>query len=219
MLLDEIKESQELGERYTTSSVSEQRLKEYEHIYKKMKETGPIVSGLIQDQKNVSLISEQKIDEVDRLIKALLALKNELKSVTKTQINEYFSNLEYLGNEAKKKMELEWSNYRSENFSKNNNLITSLLNIIDSDERLDELGELKQKITSKGIGDAETKKQVERYKELTNEILHDLDMKDMVEDFLLKLSRGEDVTLADVDEVVMEWIIQHKIARKIKLSI
>ena len=40
-----------------------------------------------------------------------------------------------------------------------------------------------------------------------------------VEVFIMKLSRGDDLVLEDISDEIMKWLLNHKLAKKIKLSI
>ena len=229
MLIDDIQKSRELGEKYKKASVSENHLKDVEHIKSKISEILPLVAEVFAAVNDIELIKESKgtfanlqipTIEIERLKSQLAALKEELGDLTREQVIKKLEDITFLKDQSSVKLEQEWGRYRSENYTKNANVIHSLLNIIDNDPRMDELASLGKAIVTKKIGDMKTVEQIDKYRKISKEIIKDLGMKPEVEDFVMKLSRGEELYLSAVSEETMKWLLEHNnVAGKIKLSI
>ena len=203
MLIKEKQKSQELGEKSKKDSVSEKHLKDVEHICDEIKKILPVVGMVIKDTKNSKVIGYGSIPEVDRLVSQLIAIKNEINTINREQAISKLENLSYLKDQSIKELERIWSEYRSEKYSKNANMIHSLLNVIDNDARLDELGKIGNAITVKRIGDAETVSNIQRYQKLSKEIIKDLNMSPDIESFIMRLTQGEELALSDVTNEIM----------------
>lgn len=229
MLIDDIQKSKELGEKYKKSSVSENHLKDVEHIKAKISEILPSIAEVFVSVKDFELIRKQKriqsnlqipTLEIERLRNQLYALKEELGDLTREQVIRKLDDLTFLKDQSSTKLEQEWARYRTNNFTTNANMIYSLLTIIDNDPRMDELSLLRNMILSKKVGDIDTVSKIEKYRKISDQIIKDLGMKPEVENFVMKLSKGDELFLNAVSEETMKWLLAHKnIAGKIKLSI
>ena len=168
---------------------------------------------------DVKTIVQIPVFEIERLKAQLSQLRDEIKTLDRSQVVKKLEDITYLRNQSNTKLEQEWSRYRSEHYLKNANMIHSLLNVIDDDSRLDELGKLGNEIMSKRIGDSDTIAKIEKYQKISQAIIKDLGMKEEVETFVMKLSRGDELVLDDISEEIMKWLLSHKVSKKIKLSI
>ena len=219
MLIEDIQKSIELGEKYKKSSVSENHLKDVEHIYKKISAILPQIAKTFIVANDVKSILQIPTFEIERLKTQLSQLRDEISRLEHDQVIKKLEDISYLKDQSNMKLEQEWSRYRSENHLKNANMIHSLLNVIDDDPRLDELGTLGNEIMSKRIGDMDAVAKVEKYQVISQAIIKDLGMKEEVEEFVMKLSRGDELVLEDISEEIMKWLLSHNISKKIKLCI
>lgn len=219
MLIDDIQKSIELGEKYKKASVSENHLKDVEHIHKKISDILPQIAKTFIAANDVKTIAQLPVVEIERLKTQLSQLRDEIESLDRNQVIKKLEDITYLKDQSNIKLEQEWSRYRSEHHLKNANMIHSLLNIIDDDSRLDELGKLGNEIMSKRIGDMDTIAKIGKYQKISQSIIKDLGMKEEVEDFVMKLSRGDELVLDDISEEIMKWLLSHKVSKKIRISI
>lgn len=219
MLIDDINNSQALGEKYKSSSVSEQHLKDVEHIRDQIKTMLPSVVEVLMGVKNVKCITSDSIAEAERLIVQLSALKEKITNLDHSQVVMQLDNITMFKEQTDKKLEQIWANYRGDHYIPNANLIKSLLSVIDNDNRLDQLGELGNSISTKRIGDKKTVSDIKKYQEISTAIIKDLQMSSEVEEFVMKLSHGDEMVLSDVTDEIYAWLLEHHITKKIKIAI
>lgn len=219
MLIDDIQKSKELGEKYIRANVSEKHLKDVEHIRTKISEMLPSIVMVFSSVNELKTIVQTPTVELERLRGQLKSLKDEISSLEREQIIKKLDDITFLKNQSNAKLEQEWNRYRSDHHSKNANMIHSILNVIDADSRLDELGTLGKAINSKKIGDLDTVTKIKKYQKICQEIIKDLKMEPEVEEFIMKLSRGDELLLSDISDEIMKWLLIHNVSKKIKISI
>ena len=145
----------------------------------------------------------------------LSLLSDEISSLNRNQVIKKIEEIIYLKDQSTTKLEQEWSKYRSENYSKNVSMIQSLLSVIDNDLRQAELRVLDTEIRSKRVGDASTVSKIEKYRQISLNIIKDLGMKPEVEAFVMKLAGNEELVLDDVTEEIMKWLLSHNVSKKL----
>ncbi len=112
-----------------------------------------------------------------------------------------------------------WSDYRSYHFVASRNLINALFNVLDDEDQLKKLGQLKTSIESKSIGDSQTIKDIKKFRELTDKVIESHQMKPEIQEFVKKLASGEDVMLYEITEEIFKWMKDNRLDRKVFLSI
>lgn len=219
MLIAEINKSKIFGEKYRDSSVSEKQLKDIEHLRDEIVSVTPAINNILKNSKYAKKLGTDDLEEIQRLISQLKSLKNELKNIDRERIISELEELNYLKDVSEQKLEKVWADYKEENFSKNASIIHSLLTIIDNNEKIDKLEALEESIRAKKIGDSKTKEKIEQYQKISQEIIKDLKMSSNIENFIFRLSQGEELVLEDVTQEILSWLVQNKITSKIKISI
>jgi len=112
-----------------------------------------------------------------------------------------------------------WKHYRNDHFVSSKNLINALSNVLDDEEQLETLCQLKTNIESKSIGDSQTLKDIKKFRELTDRIIDSRHMKPEIQEFVKKLAGGEEVMLYEITEEIFMWMKENKLDRKVFLSI
>ena len=112
-----------------------------------------------------------------------------------------------------------WSDYRSYHYGASRNLINALINVLDDEDQLEKLGQLKTRIESKSIGDSQTIKDIKEFRELTEKIIESHQMKPEIQEFVKKLASGEEVMLHEITEEIFKWMKDNRLDRKVYLSI
>ena len=105
MLIDDIQKSIELGEKYKKASVSENHLKDVEHIHKKISEILPQIAKTFIAAKDVKVIAELPIFEIERLRRQLSLLRDEISNLDRNQVIKKLEDITYQKEQSNTKLE------------------------------------------------------------------------------------------------------------------
>ena len=91
-------------------------------------------------------------------------------------------------------------------------------NIIKDDAALDELMDLKKQIDKDDMGNAETIECVAAFVDKCKALIKSLSLDDVTEEFIIKLTNNEEITLLDLPKETYMWLEEHSLLNKIRLS-
>jgi hypothetical protein len=182
----------------------------------------PIIVNVMKlyAQRNVYEKFEDLDEDNIKSIRAYLA--SIRKDIDMDKTDTIINNMVQLQNrilEEKKYLTQIWRNYKNERISSYANLIKALTNIIDDGKLLDELGTLKTNIDKAEVGNDKEIDLVAEYVNKSKALIKTLSLDEETEEFVVNITSGEDVSLADVKESTMNWLKDHKLLARIKLVI
>ena len=181
--------------------------------YKTQVET--FMKNSVETKKLLGEVSEEKetiVSTLKRFCNDALDGKRDLALQDLQDLNTYLE----AGNRDLEKI---WLDYRNYNYIASRNLINALINVLDDEDQLEKLGQLKNSIENKSIGDSQTIKDIKKFRELTDKVIESHGMKPEIQDFLKKLASGEEVMLYEITEDIFKWMKDNKLDRKVFLSL
>ncbi len=219
MLIDDINYSIKQGNKYLNSKVAKENVSDLERI---QIDLSPIIVNVMKlyAQRNVYEKFEDLDEDNIKSIRAYLA--SIRKDIDMDKTDTIINNMVQLQNrilEEKKYLTQIWRNYKNERISSYANLIKALTNIIDDGKLLDELGTLKTNIDKAEVGNDKEIDLVAEYVNKSKALIKTLSLDEETEEFVVNITSGEDVSLADVKESTMNWLKDHKLLARIKLVI
>lgn len=219
MLINQINESLERLKIGASAETAKGLKKDLDALYEKIKSYEEriciFMKNTVETENTLNVPTEEKV----RLINTLHRfVKDSIDGKTDLALQD-LQNIDAEVSSGNKELKQIWSNYRAENFAASQKLIAALNTFIDEDIRLDQLGELRQRIETKSIGDSGTVEDIKRFRELTSELIDSKKMKPEVQDFINKLASGEEVLLSSISDEVYKWIKENKLDKKIVVAI
>ncbi len=201
------------------SKVAKENVSDLERI---QIDLSPIIVNVMKlyAQRNVYEKFEDLDEDNIKSIRAYLA--SIRKDIDMDKTDTIINNMVQLQNrilEEKKYLTQIWRNYKNERISSYANLIKALTNIIDDGKLLDELGTLKTNIDKAEVGNDKEIDLVAEYVNKSKALIKTLSLDEETEEFVVNITSGEDVSLADVKESTMNWLKDHKLLARIKLVI
>ncbi len=219
MLTDKIGKSIDFGKKYKSSSVSQQHYNDLVQLSRVLKSNQSDIKNTLKAVGDAESIGLKSLFESEMLYAELEEIKNNLLDMDSSQVVTRLNNVDRLKNQIKATLEKVWRGYLEENFMASANVISSLSDVIENDDRLDKVIKLGGEITSESIGNKTTLAKIQRYKELSQAIIYDLKMNQEVEMVITKLSQNGELTLEDISAETMSWLSAHGVSKRIKLII
>lgn len=219
MLIDQIDESMQLGKKYLNAKNAKSYLDDLSY------QEGIILSEV--DKYTYITKSRDALSKVCSLDRAgVLRIKHGFENIVDDLENMNATSLkkdvEELSDETvreKNALRIVWVNYRNERMKANDALIKALQDVISDEVGLNELSSLRNKVMQVEIGDDSTLQCVNMFSQKSKEIIKALEMSKKVENFLISISEGEDISLDMVTPEIIEWLKKHDLLKKIKVSI
>lgn len=218
MLIDEIKASTNLREKYLKSSNSDKVLKTLKYMDDELKNYKSQIIELFEKSTDLKSINHNEFISVSRLLSHLKKMRESIDSIEKEGAKDYVIELKNCIDQSYKDLERIWKVYTKEKYEPNKALVEAIAELIDNNG-LQKLYSLKYSIESKKIGDADTITKVNKYSEISKKLIKDLKIKPSIEKFIIELSQGTELHLNDISEETMQWLIDQKITSKIIVSI
>lgn len=217
MILEKIDESISLGEMYINSKSSKKYLETLQHYEPEFISQMQLLRRVLLSRealKNVVMLENDESARIERIVENIKSDLSKMDSdVLERDYNAFSGEITRKYNDTKSV----WTSYRAEHMKAQENLIISLQNIIDNDGGMAELGELKQNIYSKELADSDTIDRIQQFVQKCNDIIKEMNIDENIETFLIKVSSENEVTLADIDEEIFEWLKNNDLLKKLKL--
>lgn len=222
MLLDEISNSKELAMLYKSSSIAEDYLQDLRHVLTKLNEYKSSIIKLYESVNVINAAGKSGITDQEYIGNHLKELKDQLSQMNSNNIMKELQFVIDFYKRVEEQTKRAWAQYRADHFSKNDNMIRTLSNVItDNDQKLDQLGKLREIIIKTSLGNAQLLNQITTYEQLSQDVILSLHMDDSIESFVMKLAKGEDIFLSDLDDngKILSWLKNHHLLSKISLSL
>ena len=113
----------------------------------------------------------------------------------------------------------EWKTIKEDRISANMGIIKALESIIDDDTAIHNLDLLKGKIMSLDMGNENMIRMMDDYVEKSRKLIQEMNMDKDVEKVIIKASNGEEVYLEEIVGKPLDWIKEHNLTKKFKVTI
>ena len=217
MLIEDISYSIKQGNKYLSSKVAKNNVSDLEKI---QMDLSPIIVDIMK------LYAQRKVyekleDLEEENIKSIRGYLNSIrKDIELDNTEDILNNMSFLKTritEEKKYLTKIWRTYKNDRINSYAKLINALANIIDNGEVLDELGKLKSDIDKVDVGNDKEIDMISDYIKKSKELIKSLSLDKDTEKFVISITDGEDISLADVKNSTMNWLEDHRLLTKIKL--
>ncbi|WP_248402989.1 hypothetical protein [Butyrivibrio fibrisolvens] len=217
MLIEDISYSIKQGNKYLSSKVAKNNVSDLEKI---QMDLSPIIVDIIK------LYAQRKVyekleDLEEENIKSIRGYLNSIrKDIELDNTEDILNNMSFLKTritEEKNYLTKIWRTYKNDRINSYAKLINALANIIDNGEVLDELGKLKSDIDKVDVGNDKEIDMISDYIKKSKELIKSLSLDEDTEKFVISITDGEDISLADVKNSTMNWLEDHRLLTKIKL--
>ncbi len=219
MIITEIDESIERLKLGRSVEDAQALKKDLDTLYDRLKSKEPAIRSYLKDATETQAALGTTVDKKKYLISSLKRFCSDSLDGNRDSAIQELNSIDANVNDGKGELKSLWSEYKAENYTASAKLIEALLNIMDEDERLDDLGDLRLRIEGKSIGDKSTVNDISAFRKLTDELIKSLKMKPEILDFINKLAENESILLSQITSDVYEWIKANKLDKKIYLSL
>lgn len=173
------------------------------------------MNNTIETQKALGITTEEK----NKIVNTLKRFCKDSLEGKRNYALEELQNLENEINAGNKELKILWSNYRDKNFSSRKNLIVALSSMLEGEQQLDKLGELRSRIEANPIGNQQTVKDIENFCKLTDELIKRRKMEPDVQEFIQQLALGKEILLCQITDSILTWIKENGMEKKIVLAL
>ncbi len=219
MIITEIDESIERLKLGRSVEDAQTLKKDLDTLYDRLKSKEPAIRSYLKDASETQAALATTVDKKKYLISSLKRFCSDSLNGDRDSAIQELNSIDSNVNDGKVELKSLWSEYRADNYTASAKLIEALLNVMDEDERLDELGDLRLRIEEKSIGNKSTVSDIDAFKKLTDALIKSMKMKPEILDFINKLAENKSVLLSQITSEVYEWIKENKLDKKIFLSL
>ena len=220
MLIEEINFSVIKGKKYLNSESTKNVVEDLEHIQSELSPLLIKINDLSAKRKVYARIENDGLAKQNAQVanSSIKTIARELDEGNIDLIRKDISSLKRAIDEEGIYLKQVWRGYRDERIKSYERLLVALHNIIKDDAALDELMDLKKQIDKDDMGNAETIECVAAFVDKCKALIKSLSLDDVTEEFIIKLTNNEEITLLDLPKETYMWLEEHSLLNKIRLS-
>ncbi|WP_026669770.1 hypothetical protein [Butyrivibrio sp. AE3006] len=219
MLIDDIAYSTKQGRKFQDSKTAKDYVGDLERIQLSLT---PLIADVIKlhtQRRLFEKIEDLEEDNIKSIKSCITSIEKDLDSDKIEQVFASLSQLNAKISDENKYLVQIWRSYKNEKINSYSNLIKALANIIDDATVLDDLAALKIQIDKAELGNDKDISRIAEYVDKSKSLIKSLSLDDDTENFIISITNGNEVTLADVQESTMNWLKDHNLLKRIKLGI
>ncbi len=221
MLIEDINFSVIKGKKYLNSESTKNVVEDLEHIQLELSPLFIKLNDLAAKRKIYQKIENDGLAKNNAQV-ANASIKNisrELDDGHTELIRKDISTLKRTIEDENTYLKQVWRGYRDEKIKSYERLLKALHNIIEDDEVVDELMELKKIIDKDELGNADTIECVAAFVDKCKGLIKSLSLDEETEDFIIRLTNKEEITLLDLRKETYLWLEEHSLLNRIQLFI
>lgn len=112
-----------------------------------------------------------------------------------------------------------WKEYCTKKMDVNRRLIGVFSHVIESSDAMNDLLLLEQKILSVVVGNKQIVAAIDAFNQGSEKLLRSMEVGPKVKEFITKISQGETVSIADLNDDVIKWIVSSGAEDKFIISV
>lgn len=218
-LIDEIEESKRLGDAYGRNESLSDVLSEAKALFSKIRDSENEIIRLFQDAKNMREIGLISGNEVLDILNLLIETREDVLKNADYKPNKYGLILK----NAKKEQEginETWRKYIQKEIETSRSIVDTLCILVENSQRYNKLVELYNDIKANmRPGNKEALRKIEQYKQLTDELIKDLNLKQSILRFFERMADRNVLSLSEMTPDVWAWIHQHHFEDRFTIKI
>ena len=218
-LIDEIEESKRLGNAYGRNESLSDVLSEAKALFSKIRDSENEIIRLFQDAKNMREIGLISGNEVLDILNLLIETREDVLKNADYKPNKYGLILK----NAKKEQEginETWRKYIQKEIETSRSIVDTLCILVENSQRYNKLVELYNDIKANmRPGNKEALRKIEQYKQLADELIKDLNLKQSILRFFERMADRNVLSLSEMTPDVWAWIHQHHFEDRFTIKI
>jgi hypothetical protein len=218
-LIDEIEESKRLGDAYGRNESLSDVLSEAKALFSKIRDSENEIIRLFQDAKNMREIGLISGNEVLDILNLLIETREDVLKNADYKPNKYGLILK----NAKKEQEginETWRKYIQKEIETSRSIVDTLCILVENSQRYNKLVELYNDIKANmRPGNKEALRKIEQYKQLADELIKDLNLKQSILRFFERMADRNVLSLSEMTPDVWAWIHQHHFEDRFTIKI
>lgn len=218
-LIDEIEESKRLGDAYGRNESLSDVLSEAKALFSKIRDSENEIIRLFQDAKNMREIGLISGNEVLDILNLLIETREDVLENADYKPNKYGLILK----NAKKEQEginETWRKYIQKEIETSRSIVDTLCILVENSQRYNKLVELYNDIKANmRPGNKEALRKIEQYKQLADELIKDLNLKQSILRFFERMADRNVLSLSEMTPDVWAWIHQHHFEDRFTIKI